>query len=298
MRALVIGDVMVDRYTYVRTTRRASEAPIPIWDVVGVEQRLGGAANVARNLKAIGKEEIEVVLAGIVGRDRGFCDLADAVGVKLGFCVGSTTMVKHRYVEHESLRHLFRIDSATRFPSDDSEYFGLFIGEVGALDRFDAIIISDYDKGTVTERVAEIVRENRPRLVVVDSKRRDLSLYDGFEVLKVNDLEYLVQSSGLSGVPYPCVERLFDYVVVTKGAAGAELRQCEKAKTDGKRYVVHSEFFPVESVQKVVDVTGCGDTHTAAMAFSLLKNGDVRAAVRFANVCAREVVQKFGTSVV
>ncbi|MFA5750422.1 MAG: PfkB family carbohydrate kinase, partial [Candidatus Shapirobacteria bacterium] len=78
----------------------------------------------------------------------------------------------------------------------------------------------------------------------------------------------------------------------------ATLLQHDKFKSSNMKYVVHAEDFHSEKVD-AIDVTGCGDTHTAAMAFSLLKNpNDIRAAVKFANACAANVVKKFGTSIV
>jgi sugar/nucleoside kinase (ribokinase family) len=116
-------------------------------------------------------------------------------------------------------------------------------------------------------------------------------------VLKVNAHEHGIQAS-MEKKLYDnrCVESFFKYCVVTSGRLGAMLIECEKAKTDQYMHVIHKENFPTEEVP-VKDVTGCGDTHTAALTFSYLKTRDVRRSVKFANACARDVVQKFGTSV-
>lgn len=289
---LVVGDVMVDRYTYVQTERQAPEAPIPVWDVLRDEYRLGGAANVAHNLKALGGDEVEVHLAGVI--DHADRRMISSLGIETILCAGTETMVKHRYVKEGKNEYLFRSDSFKSFSSGSRSTFLKSLDHFLPAHRFDAVILSDYNKGTICEEVVQRLK-GRSDLNVVDSKRVDLKLFEGFSILKVNEHEYSVQ---VSRGPYTCVESLFDYVVVTKGKKGSELRQCEKQASGPNRYVVHTENFPVISVP-AKDVTGCGDTHTAAMTFSLVKNnGDVRSAVKFANACARNVVQKFGTSVV
>lgn len=292
---LVVGDVMIDKYTYVMSDRQAPEAPIPVWDEVSSEKRLGGAANVAHNLKCLGKDEIEVALAGIVSTEDKKMILKAGISTYLCTSNDAKSMVKHRIVKQDEQKIITRIDNKKRFSDADIEAFKSnlkqFLPGAFPAGDFDVIVISDYDKGTINEDVIEILK-NYSNVFIVDSKRTDLSMFRGMQVLKINEHEYANQ---VSHGPYTNVESLFDYVVVTKGAKGSTLLQNEVTKSTNNRYVVHSEDFPVEPV-KAKDVTGCGDTHTAAMTFSLLKNGDVRFAVKFANACARNVVQKFGTS--
>ena len=308
-RILVVGDIMIDHYTKVDSVRMAPEAHIPVWDELDHEYRLGGAANVANNLKALGGDEVAVHLAGLAARmehnrpGRGFIE-KHGIGTML---VGGTrTMYKHRYFAEKGNEKviLFRVDNFKRWDEkevrDYERFFCGFLGE--GVERPDVVVISDYDKGTVTPAMVNALFDlGAP--VIVDSKRFDLSMYRGSYIIKLNHAEYANQ---IVGHEYVNVEGLADYIVVTKGAAGAELRMSAGAKSvpEDKRpdpnresYIVHTEDFPIESVEPV-DVTGCGDTHTAAMAFSLLGDSDVRRAVRFANRCAASVVKKFGTSVV
>ncbi|MHB8407896.1 MAG: bifunctional heptose 7-phosphate kinase/heptose 1-phosphate adenyltransferase [Acidiferrobacterales bacterium] len=294
-KIIVVGDVMLDRYTHVFSRRQAPEATIPVWDIDRHELRLGGAANVANNILALGGNEVEVYLAGVTGVKS--LETIMQTGIKTDFLTCGSTMEKQRFVEKEKI--LFRVDNIQKFPDSDIRFFTLMFKEliwqtVQHEDGFDAVVFSDYDKGTITQDVVDVLRECRTKPVVVDSKRRDLRMFQGFDVLKVNEQEYGFQ---VATEHYNGVERLFDFVVVTKGGQGAELRQCEVTKSNEKRYMVHTEQFPVDPVEKPVDVTGCGDTHTAALTFSLLKNSDMRAAVRFANAVSRNVVKKFGTSV-
>lgn len=309
-RVLVVGDIMLDHYITVESTRMAPEADIPVWDETCHEYRLGGAANVANNLKSLGKDEISVHLAGLAARmeynrpGRGFIEKHGIGTMLVG---GQRTMYKQRYVVNSPTGPaiVFRSDNFRRWERREVEdYERFFCGFLeDGMETHDLVVVSDYDKGTVTPAIMEAVFKLKVP-VIVDSKRRELSMFCGAHVLKLNHLEYANQAAG--GVGYANVESLADYVVVTKGAAGAELRlnapvssipEKHRPSSIYKSYVVHTEQFPIESV-KPVDVTGCGDTHTAATAFSLLSDPDVRKAVRFANAAAASVVRKFGTSVV
>lgn len=302
-RVLVVGDIMVDRYTYVRTERFAPEASIPVWDEVSHETRLGGAANVAHNLKALGEDDVDVCLAGICG---GFLSEIEKISIDTRACEVGQTMVKERYVDYNLGKHVFRSDNFKNFFYERTVGLERRIETLLASEKFDAVVYSDYDKGTISPRVVELTK-NLSALTVVDSKRIDLTLFKGLSVLKVNEHEYSIQ---VSKGPYTNVESLFQSVVVTKGSKGAQVRQAVEQITDRRRenepevvqssnsrYIIDSEDFPTIAV-KAIDVTGCGDTHTAAMTFSLLFYDDLRRAVKFANECARNVVQKFGTSVV
>jgi rfaE bifunctional protein kinase chain/domain len=297
-KVLVVGDIMLDVYSYVTTERQAPEAKIPVWDVLTTEFRLGGASNVAHNVKTLMGDDVEVYLAGIVGTATSVRDAIPKIrsrDINVDLCIGGATMIKHRYVDVVSGKYLFRCDNIPSFPAQDVEFF-MSMSRGYLLDsEFHAVIISDYNKGTVTEELAERLRSHP--LVVVDSKRPDLRMFDGCTVLKVNGEEHAA-ASARSHDEYRCPESFFRYCVVTHGARGATLRQYDAVKSGVGRYTVHSEHFPVDPVEGPTDVTGCGDTHTAALTVSLLRDGDVRSAVRYANRCAREAVRMFGTSAV
>lgn len=291
-KILVIGDIMIDKYTYVQSNRTASEAPIPVWDVIRTELRLGGAANVANNIEAIGKEDVNVYLAGIVGSADGETNILRSRNINNDMCIGGKTMLKHRYIDDVTSKHIMRCDNILCFSKDDVDFFKMFIRGYVWNNKFDAVVISDYDKGTITEEIVNIVKPIS--WMIVDSKRKDLRMFSGAKVLKLNNYEYSLQASNKEYINF---EKLFENVVVTKGSSGAELRQCEISNSNDNRYIVHTENFSVEKV-KANDVTGCGDTHTAAMAYSLLCNNDIRVAIKFANACASTVVKKFGTSTI
>lgn len=296
-KILVIGDIILDEYVHVQSLRQAEEAAVPVWDEVRKEYRLGGAANVAANLASIGKDEVEVHLAGICGSLVVSYKL-DEMKIKRERMMGHQVMKKVRYVQDE--RIVARADNFKSFDEGEVEFFEMMMNYWEQ--DFDAVVFSDYDKGTITPEVVSIFKKCA-HLTVVDSKRADLRIFDGMTVLKVNEREAAIQ---VASPLYHNYTGFFEHVVVTKGDRGSTLVMCDHARSEpskriegtfmGPAYVNHTEEFPIVRVT-AKDVTGCGDTHTAAMTFSLLKNRDIRSAVKFANTCASQVVKKFGTSV-
>lgn len=297
MRVLVVGDIMLDAYTYVSTERMAEEAQIPVWDVISSstitqwphqDRRLGGAGNVALNVKKI-FPDASVYLMGL--GDGSLQVIARENGINTDYVIGSRAMVKQRFVQNGKI--IARLDYLQKFSDGDVRFFEMMV--CGCAEKFDVVIFSDYDKGTLTDKIIKIFLSVAP-IVAVDSKRLDLTPFTGATVLKVNSKEFTAQQSSQK---YYNVVSLFKHVVVTRGKHGADLISCEKfADSDGlvvSSYKNNTEHFPTIP-QKEVDVTGCGDTHTAALAIELFRTGDIRSAVRFANVKAAQVVQMLGTS--
>lgn len=303
-KVLVIGDVMFDKYNYVTSERQAPEAPIPVWDSQKIEYRPGGAANVAANIRSIADKvnpkDVTVYLLGIVDKSDSGRELhsLSGYGVSLMFLTHGHSMIKERFVDQDKI--IFRHDNMKKFDSSDVQYFEKICLEYDFKNHLDAVVFSDYDKGTITPRIVEHFKK-MAKITVVDSKRLDLQLYEGCNVLKLNALEYSKQvtRAANSEIKTP-IEMKFANVVVTKGSHGAELRQFNGSRYDFEnktiQYSTVIEEFKVAKV-KQVDVTGCGDTHTAAMTVSLLNDSDPRRAVKFANECATQVVQKFGTTI-
>lgn len=300
-RVLVIGDVMFDKYNYVKSERQAPEAPIPVWDLQRIEYRPGGAANVAANIRSIADKadpmNVAVYLLGIAN-DGCESNALNNHGVSSLYLTPGRSMIKERFVNDGKI--IFRHDDSKRFDQDDVSYFEKLALGYKFKQTFDVVVFSDYDKGTLTKKVVDHFR-TMSRISVVDSKRADLGIYDGCNVLKLNEFEYSKQVSLAANSPSKTpVEMKFANVVVTKGAKGAELRQFQGARYDSENntvsYSTFTEEFPTAKV-KQVDVTGCGDTHTAAMTVSLINDPDPRRAVKFANEYASQVVQKFGTTI-
>lgn len=287
-KLLVVGDIITDRYTRVSTIRKAQEADIPVYEKCLPDACIpGGAANVALNAGALSCGEFQVDLSGITAD----VELHECDFVNWKTLVWGDSITKHRFVDNTKESILFRLDNKRKFANKEIELFEKQFLDCD-LSQYSMIIISDYDKGTVTEKVIQHIKLSGVK-TIVDSKRYDLTPFSGFYALNINHDEYAIQVSNKN---YTTIESLFDFVIVTLGAEGAELRQYEKFRSDCFMYTVHTEKFPVKAVS-VVDVTGCGDTFTAALAIGLMRDfEDIRNATRFANTCASLAVQKFGTT--
>jgi rfaE bifunctional protein kinase chain/domain len=308
---LVVGDIIIDHYIDVVTSRKAEESNINVYDEVKNYYRLGGAANVANNVRSLFKfdDVVNVYLMGIAGlndtldiRVDSFGNIRSTVsdlirdsGIDeslLNFYYSGDTMIKSRYTNSKNI--IFRSDNKKIFNEKNIEHFNeTFFSRLSSRAPYDIVIISDYDKGTISKNVTDHIFDlNVP--VIVDSKRYDLEIFNGADVIKLNEFEYYRQ---VSGHLYSCPEKLCKNLVVTRGSKGCELRVYDSSKSKDNEYVTHIESFPVNKVDSV-DVTGCGDTHTASMAYSLLFSKDIRKAIEFANKCSSVVVTKFGTSTI
>jgi D-beta-D-heptose 7-phosphate kinase/D-beta-D-heptose 1-phosphate adenosyltransferase len=293
---LVVGDVMVDRY-YAGTVRRISpEAPVPVVDVAEESQRLGGAANVARNLRALGSA---VDLVGVVGADaegRWAAGELESSGVGAGGLVtdGSRpTTLKCRVVAHS--QHVVRFDRERVGPILGAARRRVDEQLTAAWAGAHAVVVSDYGKGLVQPwlmaRLRALGRRRRVP-VAVDPKSPHFELYRGATVVTPNLGEALA-AARLKGEGEELVRR-----------AGAALRRRCGASiliTRGEEGMTvfsgSSEPATIATVaRKVYDVTGAGDTVVAVVALALAGGAGLELAAHLANLAAGVVVGSFGTA--
>ena len=230
-KILLIGDDCVDVYRYGTVERISPEAPVPVFKFDHEEHRPGMAGNVAKNLEALG------------------CDV--------NYLHGETT-TKTRLIDLHSKQHIVRIDD---------DVISLPIEFTTSIPKiYDAIVISDYNKGSVNyELIREAIETQIP--VFVDTKKTDLAQLQGAWV-KINDLEYSKIKSECSGL------------IVTQGERGAKV-------------VHHALEIPAPNVE-VADVTGAGDTFLAALTVEYLNTNNIEQAVKFAIKAASITVQHLG----
>ncbi len=230
-KILLIGDKGTDIYTFGRVDRISPEAPIPVFVPQTKLHKPGMADNVRLNLEALG------------------CDVT--------FLHGDVSE-KERLIEERTKQQIVRIDRDTQSPP--------LLANKELLVGYDAIVISDYNKGTVTyELVEQAINQRCP--VFVDTKKTDLERMQGAWV-KINENEYSKIKSDCTGL------------IVTKGAKGCEAKWHEFSATAPKI--------------EVVDITGAGDTFLSALAYMYLNTKDIKIAMEFANRAAAVTVQHFG----
>ena len=291
-RILVVGDVMLDEWVWGTVSRISPEAPVPVVAVNDHSFTLGGAGNVANNLRAIGAH---VAFAGAVGDDaeghrvkKLFDDIEvnhDAV-VILG---DRPTTRKTRIVAHN--QQVVRADweSVESIAAVDSTNLCERVRELAA--ECDAVVLSDYAKGLFTRELVEAVRA--APIVTVDPKPRNIALFDGVTVLAPNATEAaaatgiaIQDDASLERAGRALLERLgCRYVVVTRGERGMAL-----FGGDGTRVLVPSV------ARTVYDVSGAGDTVIAVLTAALAADASIEMALQLANFAAGAVVEKLGTA--
>lgn len=233
-RILLVGDNCTDVYQYGTIDRLSPEAPVPIFVPTYKEEREGMAGNVYTNLVTLG------------------CNVDIICGSK---------SVKTRLIDTRSKQQLLRIDEDQK---------SIPIAKVDAT-GYDAVVVSDYNKGVVSYELMEMIIEqsnsgvNFP--VFIDTKKTNLERLQGAWV-KINELEYSKISSECTGL------------IVTRGSKGAD--------------AVYHQYVSRAPKVEVVDVTGAGDTYLAALAYNYLHTKDIKRAMDFANQAASITVQHLG----
>jgi D-beta-D-heptose 7-phosphate kinase/D-beta-D-heptose 1-phosphate adenosyltransferase len=221
---LLVGDSCVDEYCYGSIDRLSPEAPVPILKFLTTTLNPGMAANVKANLVAF--------------------------GLDVAFITNGEKITKTRYVETRSGQHLLRVDT-------DIDLLPWSGYHPVSLDEYDAIVISDYNKGFVTYEAIEKLRNDFEGPIFIDTKKRDLARFDGCYV-KINELEFNARTSSCKNL------------IVTKGRLGA---------------MYADTLYPTVQ-QDVVDVCGAGDTFLAALAYEFLNTNSIVQAMHFANKCS------------
>lgn len=292
VRILVVGDVMLDRYWFGAVHRISPEAPVPIVRVEKREERLGGAANVARNAAALGAH---VGLLGVVGADEAG-DIVEQLLAEsdihsyLKRDASISTIIKLRVVGHQ--QQLLRIDFE-QSPTDTVLRDKLTQFNV-LLPQYDVIILSDYAKGSLVDVATMIAAAKQAgKCVLVDPKGSDFSRYKGASVLTPNKSELRSIVGGWQSE-----------AELTEKAQN--LRQTLDLKAllltrseEGMTLYTEQEVMHVSTVaREVYDVSGAGDTVIATLAVMLGAGLSIAEAVSIANRAGGIVVGKLGTATV
>ena len=290
-RVLVVGDVMLDRYWFGEVSRISPEAPVPVVKVERSEDRLGGAANVARNVVALGAR---VALLSVVGTDEAGQALQrllseEGIESSLHQDADLSTTIKLRVIGRQ--QQLLRIDFEN-WPAH--EVLRAKLMEFSdRLPDCDVVILSDYGKGGLTH-ITEMIRLARAagKRVLVDPKGEDYSRYAGATMITPNRAE-LREVIGKWSSEDDLARRArqlredlgLEALLLTRSEEGMTLFRAEG--------VTHE----AAQAREVYDVSGAGDTVIATMAVMLASGADPATAMRLANRAAGIVVGKLGTAV-
>jgi len=299
-KVVVLGDVMLDEYLFGEVSRISPEAPVPIVRVSRERAVLGGAANVAANLKAIGADP---VLVGTYQEDaaglrlRGLLDGLGIPGLWLVQDPTRPTIIKTRVIGQQ--QQMLRIDREDTEPFGAGSVAALCRNLEAALDGAGALIISDYAKGAVCHPVMEKVRAlcaARAIPWIVDPKPAHASLYRGATLMTPNTKE-LMELSHLPGRSDADVAVAGRSLMEVLGLEGLLVTRSEKGMALFASEAAHREpwLIPTEA-REVFDVSGAGDTVIAVFAASVACGADWKEAAMLANAAAGVVVGKMGTA--
>lgn len=231
---LLIGDSCTDKYNIGTVDRISPEAPVPVLKIINTYELPGMAANVNLNLINL--------------------------NIKADFVTNNSPVIKTRFIDDRSGQHLLRVDDEPLVPRWDGEC-------PQSIDSYDAIIVSDYNKGFLSDNQIYSLIRNSECPVFIDTKKQDLNMFNMPNTfVKVNELEFKNSTS------------THDNLIVTLGSKGA---------------MYNDQMYPTKKVE-VMDVCGCGDTFLAALAVQYLFTKDIEKAIIFANIAAGITVQHRG----
>jgi D-beta-D-heptose 7-phosphate kinase/D-beta-D-heptose 1-phosphate adenosyltransferase len=296
-RVLVVGDLMLDEFIWGRVARISPEAPVPVVEVTGQSFHLGGAGNVAANIRAL---RGEAVLLGVIGNDAAGERVKEALreaGVVPALVVAEgkrPTTVKTRIVAHS--QQVVRADREVADDVTDGLEQALLLGVREHMGACRAVVVSDYQKGVVTPRlmkqvVAQARRHALP--VLVDPKVKHLARYRGVSVLTPNQLE-AEQATGRAIRNEADLRLAGERLLKRLGCAAALITRGEHGMSLFERGRAPTHI--ATAAREVFDVTGAGDTVIAALALATSAGARLREAAELANRAAGIVVGKVGTA--
>ncbi len=287
---LVIGDIMLDKYSHGVVSRISPEAPVPIVDIKKTVFKPGGASNVAQNLSALG---MNVSLLGITGDDPELKELIKVMrhtNIKFDPVkdLSIRTTLKSRIIGND--QHLMRLDHEDKNKSNMHD--SLFKKINKYIKCSDLIVISDYDKGVIkplANKIIDLANEYNIK-VIIDPKGTDYSMYRGAYLVKPNELEFAT----IVGKPKNKADMIkkgkelkdslnLDALLLTLGKNGMVLFDKKSVTTFAT------------SQKEVYDVTGAGDTVISVLAASLSSNKTLKKSCELANIAAGLSIQHLGT---
>lgn len=277
-KVLVVGDTILDIYCYGSVERISPEAPVPVFDFEKEECVLGGATNVAANIRSLMRDsDVKIDYFGFYSLK--ILDLLSSKDIK---CIGvpvnfDEILTKRRFVSSNT--QLLRVDNHKKYSKIDHLAVNALTFDLLDLSQYDIIVVSDYDKNTLELKHFDILAEatDIPKIIDLKRIRPDMMSFANKNcILKCNLKEYDLN---------PHISFLGAKVVVTTGENGYWFPQTD-------------ERFPRSKIDgEVVDVVGAGDVFLAGMAVNFLESGilDPYKLCDFGNRCAGEKVKHFGT---
>jgi len=245
MKILVVGENCTDFFIYGKTDRLSPEAPVPVFNPIYTKENKGMAGNVVENLK---------VMSPIS---------------QIDFIHQTNQIKKTRYVENKSNHMFLRVDEGER---DINELY-LNHYQIEKFKSYDAVIISDYDKGFLNEDTIKIIADNSKFCILDSKKKLSKDVIDKVTFVKLNEHEF--EKNKTEDI------EILSKIIITLGRSGA-------------KYL--DEEYPSPSPKDTIDVSGAGDTFTSAFTVKYLQTQDVSESIKFANTMSSIVVMRRGVA--
>ena len=289
---LVVGDVMLDRYWQGDSHRISPEAPVPVVKIEDLDDKIGGAANVARNIAHL---DGQVTLLGIVGDDAN-ADLIEAIleQEKITSALirqqDQPTITKLRVISRH--QQVVRLDFEEAFADQHAQAVKAEFEKL--VEAHDLVVFSDYNKGSlaaVTEMIA--IARAKGKAVLVDPKSKDLSRYRGASVITPNKKEF-IEAGGLVADELQIQQSARDIL----NSAGIDAMLLTRSEQGMSVITPDQKVDMPAQVLEVADVTGAGDTVIATLSVMLAAGLPLPEAAKVANIAAGIVVAKLGAATV
>jgi D-glycero-beta-D-manno-heptose-7-phosphate kinase len=298
LRVLIIGDVMIDNYVWGKVSRISPEAPVPVVSVLRKEQRLGGAANVALNVQALGATPVLCSVIGVDSDGQRFLELMQQQKLAPKGILKSRdriTTVKTRIIGNS--HHLLRVDEEIEhdITADETSLFLQRISYLLETQKIDVIIFEDYDKGLITEQLIRQIVSRARKLkvpVVVDPKKKHFTHYQGVTLFKPNlkelreglklDFDHSSERDLAKAVDLLKTKMKIDLALITLSEHGIYVHG-RKVK---KRIPAH--------LRNISDVSGAGDTVVSVAALCLAAGLKPDMIAEIANIAGGLVCESVG----
>lgn len=295
LNIIVIGDIMLDKYIWGKVHRISPEAPIPIVNVKKTEYRVGGAGNVAANLSGLSCQSTILTITGNDNNAKILKDkvLSHNVTPLFEYDDSRCTTVKSRVVAQE--QQLVRIDQEITESISTPKTKKLLTKIARSKTPISAIIISDYNKGLLTHSlIQDVIDKFEDIPIIIDPKVRDYKKYRGATVIKPNYKEFC-EAIHKENLPLDQFDHYanklvtdfnFEGLIVTLGENGVYYYN------QGRSHTIPTE------AHEVYDVSGAGDTFTAAFTASFVITNDFDVSAKIANLAAAVAIEKLGTAAI
>ncbi|OIP01404.1 MAG: carbohydrate kinase [Bacteroidetes bacterium CG2_30_33_31] len=295
---IVIGDVMVDSYIIGKVERISPEAPVPVVSVYKRYSRLGGAANVALNIKSLGANPILCSLVGKDAKGDEFISLLENENLAInGIVFSNQRITTTKYRVFGNTTQMLRVDEETTAMLNKKDFNSLIekLNFILSTTHIDAIIFEDYDKGIIDKRLVNFVTQIAKKsniIVTVDPKKKNFKFYKNVTLFKPNFKELCEgTNSNISCNDLESINKIANKLLIDNNIDNIVVTLSE----NGIMAIAKEESFHFKAeIRNIADVSGAGDTVISTITTALVAGFSLKKAVHLANIAGGLVCEEVG----